>query len=265
MKLGPQRHDPSLFASTASYYSRYRFPYPRPLFDYLIQTFGFDGTGTALDLGCGPGLLTLPLAPSFGKMAAMDPDEEMMDEARRAANIAGLSNVEFVQGSSWELSPVMGEFRFVIMGQSFHWMERDHVLSTLYDMLASEGGLAIVNQERRAPAAITNAEDETVKKFLGDRRRAGWGYYEHPPESHEVILARSQFAVLAPWHYSYERAQTVDDAVGLVFSISRATRQLLGDCAEEFEAELRRRLMEAAPGGKFKLGVDVTALLGRKE
>jgi trans-aconitate methyltransferase len=265
MKLGPKRHDPSLFTGTASYYSRYRFPYPQPLFDYLIQIFGFNGTGIALDLGCGPGLLTLPLAPSFGKMVAMDPDEEMIVEARRVANSAGLSNIEFVKGSSWELSPVMGEFRFVIMGQSFHWMERAQVLSTLYDMLEFEGGLAIVNQERRAPTAITNAEDETVKKFLGDRRRAGCGYYEHPPEGHAVILARSRFAVLAPWHYSYQRAQTVDEAIGLVFSTSRATRQLLGDRAEEFEAELRRRFMEVAPGGKFKLDVDVTALLGRKD
>ena len=264
MKFGPNPHDPSLFAGTASYYSRYRFPYPQPLFDYLIRIYGFDGTGMALDLGCGPGLLTLPLASSFSKMVAMDPDEGMIDEARRAANIAGLSNIEFVKGSSWELSPVMGEFRFVIMGQSFHWMERDQVLSILYDMLEPEGGVAIVNQERRTPAAITNAEDETVKKFLGDRRRAGRGYYEHPPEGHEAILARSKFAVLSPWHYSYQRAQTVDEAVGLVFSTSRATRQLLGDRAVEFEAELRRRFMEAAPGGTFKLDVDVTALLGHK-
>jgi ubiquinone/menaquinone biosynthesis C-methylase UbiE len=265
MKRGPKHHDASLFAGTASYYSRYRFPYPQPLFDYLSRIFGFDRTGMALDLGCGPGLLTLPLAPSFGKIVAMDPDEEMMDEAQRAANTAGLSNIEFVKGSSWELSPVMGEFRFVIMGQSFHWMERAQVLSTLYDMLEFEGGLAIVNQERRAPAAITHAEDETVKKFLGDRRRAGQGYYEHPPESHEVILARSRFGVLTPWHYRYQRAQTVHQAIGMVFSTSRATRQLLGDRAEEFEAELRRRFMEAAPGGTFKLDVDVTALLGRKE
>jgi len=103
-----------------------------------------------------------------------------------------------------------------------------------------------------------------VRKFLGERRRAGRGYYEHPPDSHEVVFARSPFTPLAPWHYSYERQQTIDEAVGFVFSTSRATRQLLGDRAAEFEAELRKQFLVAAPAGKFKLGVDVTALLGTK-
>lgn len=258
------RPDPTLFAGTASYYSGYRFPYPRQLFDYLIQIFRFDGTGTALDLGCGPGLLTIPLAPSFNKMAAMDPDDEMLREARRAAGAAKVNNIEFAKGSSWDLSPAMGPFRFVIMGQSFHWMDRDQALNALYDLLEPKGSLAIVYQKRHAPLAIRNAEDEIVKEFLDERRRAGHGYYEHPLDSHEVIFARSRFTALAPWNYSYERQQTIDEAVGFVLSTSRATRQLLGDRAAEFEAELRKQFLVAAPVGKFRLGVDVTALLGRK-
>ena len=259
------QYDPTLFSGTASYYSRYRFPYPQQLFDYLIQAFGFHGTGTALDLGCGPGLLTIPLAPSFNKMVAMDPDDEMLQEARRAAEAAKVSNIEFVKGSSWDLSPSTGSFRFVIMGQSFHWMDRDQALKALYELGESKGGLAIVYQKRRAPLAIKNAEDEVVRKFLGERRRAGRGYYEHPPDSHEVVFARSRFTALAPWRYSYEHQQAIDEAVGFVFSTSRATRRLLGDRAAEFEAELRKHFLIAAPAGKFKLGVDVTALLGRKE
>ncbi|HKR97696.1 MAG TPA: class I SAM-dependent methyltransferase, partial [Candidatus Angelobacter sp.] len=110
------QYDPTLFAGTASYYSRYRFPYPQQFFDYLIRTFGFDGTGSALDLGCGPGSLTILLASSFNKVVAMDPNDEMLQEARRAAEAAKKSNIEFVKGSSWDLSPKIGPFRFAIMG-----------------------------------------------------------------------------------------------------------------------------------------------------
>ncbi|HEY7405584.1 MAG TPA: class I SAM-dependent methyltransferase [Candidatus Angelobacter sp.] len=275
------QYDRALFAGTAQYYSRFRFPYPRALFDYLKQTFSFDGTGAALDLGCGPGLLTIPLAASFKKIVAMDPDDEMLAEARKAAIIAGVSNVEFVKGSSWELPPAIptpisqnraawgprtiGNFRFVIMGQSFHWMDRDQALNALFDLLEPKGVLAIVYQKRKTPPAIKNAEDETVKSFLGERRRAGEGYYEHPLDNHEVVLARSRFTMLPAWHYSYERTQTIDEAVGFVFSTSRATKQLLGDSAAEFETELRKQFLLAAPAGLFRLSVDVTALLGRKE
>jgi len=259
-----RRHDPTLFAGTAGYFSRYRFPYPQELFDHLSQTFRFDGTGTALDLGCGPGLLTIRLAPHFKKVVAMDPDDEMLSEARSAANTAGVSNIEFVKGSSWQLPPATEEFRFAIMGQSFHWMDRDQVLKELHAMLEPQGIVTIVFQERHEPAEIRVVEEETVRQFLGDRRRAGQGYYEHPPETHETVLARSLFKMLGPWRYSYERTQTIDRAVGYVFSTSRASPRLLGDRADSFEAELRRKLLEAAPRGKFKLRVDVTALLGRK-
>ena len=265
MNQNPVQHDATLFAGTAEYYSRFRFPYPPALFDYLTETFSFNGTGKALDLGCGPGLLSIPLASSFNKIAAMDPDEEMLNEARGAATAAKIHNIEFVKGSSWDLSPATGTFRFAVMGQSFHWMDRDQVLNALHGLIEPNSGLAIVYQKRKIPKAIQNAEDETVRKFLGERRRAGRGYYEHPPDNHEVVLGRSRFATLAPWHYTYQRTQTIDEAVGFVFSTSRATRQLLGDRAKEFEAELGKQFLIAAPAGVFKLGVDVTALLGKKE
>ena len=265
MKHNPVQYDPKLFAGTAAYYSRYRFPYPQQIFDYLIQTLKLNGTGTALDLGCGPGWLTVGLAPHFSKLIAIDPDDEMLTEARRAVNEAQTNNVEFVKGSSWQLSPDLGSFRFTVMGQSFHWMDRDQVLKDLHAMLEPQGYVAVVYQERQSPAALRNAEDETVMKFLGDRRRAGGGYYDHPADGHETVLARSKFKMITPWHYTYERTQTIDEAVGYVFSTSRATRQLLGDSAGDFEVELRRRFMEAAPGGVFKLDVNVTALVGIKE
>lgn len=264
MNQNPDQYDATLFAGTAAYYSRYRFPYPRELFVYLRQTFGFDGTGTALDLGCGPGWLTTNLAPSFTRVIAVDPDDEMLAEARRATDAANARNIEFVKGSSWKL-PLLDRLRFAVMGQSFHWMDRDQVLKDLHAMLQGHGGVAIVDQERHEPAEIRKAEDEMVRKFLGERRRAGQGYYEHPAEKHEQVLARSRFKMFEPWHYSYEREQTIDGAVGYVFSTSRATRQLLGDRAAEFEAELRKELWSAAPSGRFSVRVEVTALAGRKE
>ena len=259
-----QHHDPTLFAGTAEYYAKYRFPYPEGLFEHLIQVFGLDRSGVSLDLGCGTGRLAIRLAPLFEKMIGVDPDDGMLREAARSSNASGVKNVEFVRGSSWELPPLPEMLRFVTIGQSFHWMDRDQVLLTLYSKLEAEGGVAIIFQEWTGPPEYHQAEDETITKFLGERRRAEKGYYEHPKESHEAVLTRSPFTMLPAWKYHYEREQTIESAVGYLFSTSRATKQLLGGDAPGFEAEFRQRLKEAFPAGAFTLQVSVTALLGRK-
>jgi predicted RNA methylase len=58
----PSQHDPTLFQGTARYYVRYRTPYPAGFFTHLRQVFQLDGSGHALDLGCGTGQLALPLS-----------------------------------------------------------------------------------------------------------------------------------------------------------------------------------------------------------
>ncbi|MGQ0550299.1 MAG: methyltransferase domain-containing protein [Armatimonadota bacterium] len=116
-------YDPTLYEGAARDYARYRLPYPRSLFEHLVSCFRLDGTGRALDLGCGTGQLAIPLAPYFEQVVAMDPDRGMLDEARRAAEAAGVANVRFVQGSSWELAPAMGQFRLVTMAiRSIGWI-----------------------------------------------------------------------------------------------------------------------------------------------
>jgi len=51
-----------------------------------------------LDLGAGTGAIALALAPDADRVLARDISEGMMDEGRRKAEAAGLSNVEFAYG-----------------------------------------------------------------------------------------------------------------------------------------------------------------------
>ena len=59
--------DPTLYAGAARYYTRGRVAYPAAVADALVTTLGLDGTGGLLDVGCGPGSLTLLLAPHFAR------------------------------------------------------------------------------------------------------------------------------------------------------------------------------------------------------
>src|SRR5262249_24419040 len=70
----------------------------RYLIDKLIET-AVDGAAgeTALDLYCGVGLFTLPLARRFKKVMAVEESGKAVDYARKNVAHAGLTNVEIVE------------------------------------------------------------------------------------------------------------------------------------------------------------------------
>lgn len=257
-------YDPTLFEGTAAYYARYRPPYPAGLFEHLVACFQLDGTGRALDLGCGTGLLGFPIAKHVGQVVCMDPDAQMLAEARRAAASTDLTNLQFVLGSSWDVTPSLGAFRLALLGESLHWMDRDAILHALYDLVTPGGGLAIVSRQLLAPEAFQTCVGNVLKRFLGEKRRAGQGYYTEPPERHEVVLARSAWRPLAPFRYEHDLEWTVEQCIGNLHSTSYAARRLFGDRAQEFDDELSLRLLDLEPSGVFRFRLGVEALLGTK-
>lgn len=80
--------DESLYAGSAPHYAVGRMPYPAALAHAVSEELQLDGTGRLLDVGCGPGSLTLLLAPFFQSAVGIDADPDMSAEARRAANSA---------------------------------------------------------------------------------------------------------------------------------------------------------------------------------
>ena len=86
---------PKLFESTARFYAQYRPAYPDELIEQVVREFDLDGTGRLLDLGCGTGLLTIPLAPHFDSSVGLDPDADMLAEAGRWAKSDGIDNARW--------------------------------------------------------------------------------------------------------------------------------------------------------------------------
>ena len=252
-----------LFETTAPYYARFRPGYPDGFFKHIVHRFELDGQGRLLDLGCGTGQLTLPLAPHFAEAVGMDPEEEMLQEAKKAAQDAALTNIRWLKGSSANLHPGVAPIRLVTMGRSFHWMDRDAVLATLFDIVETGGGVVIVTDQSAWPdernyEAVTK---KVVKKWLGEWRRAGSSYYAHPKDRHEVIIARSSFRSFETFRLRYERRWEVKQVIGHCFSTSCCSAKLLGENKQAFEDDLRTALTDLQPSGVFTEPVELEALL----
>ena len=257
--------DDTLFAGSAAYYERGRLPYAPGLADELADTLKLDGHGRLLDVGCGPGTVALGLAHLFGEIVGVDPDGEMIAEARRAAAAAGVSHSaqRWVQARAEDLPAGLGTFTVATLGSSFHWMDRNLVAATIKDMLEPGGALVHIADLKTETLDVAGLPDpavpypaiaDLVRRYLGPIRRAGRGVLpDGTPGGEAAVLSRAGFA--RPEHHIVAGGQalvrTCDDVVAWTFSMSYSAPHLFGPRREDFEADLRRLLADASSSGRF--------------
>jgi ubiquinone/menaquinone biosynthesis C-methylase UbiE len=133
---------PDRFRSAAPHYLAGRLAYSPRLIERLVQLCGIERGHRILDLGCGPAPLAVALAPFAGEVVAIDPAPEMLQEAAGNAAAVGV-RIDLRQGSSYELGPDLGLFRLVVMGRSFHWMDRPQTLGQLDRLIEAGGAIAL--------------------------------------------------------------------------------------------------------------------------
>jgi SAM-dependent methyltransferase len=244
-----------LYEGSARYYAQGRLPYPPEMAVMLCDELGLDGTGRLLDIGCGPGSLTLLLAPLFEEVVGVDPDRGMIAEAARQAALRGVRNARWVMLPAEALPGGLGVFRVATFAQSFHWMDRRTVARAVRSML--EPGGSWVHVSATTHEGVEDAGDlpfpsppraeiaELVHKYLGPTRRAG-------VSGEDDVLVAAGFSgprrVIVPGHV-HERSE--DDVVASVFSLSWAAPHLFADRTAKFETDLRELLRRTSPDGRF--------------
>ena len=99
-----------------------------------------------LDVGRGPGILTVEVASHFEQAFGLDPDAEMLAEGARRATAAGITNIEWIRARGEDLPMLgLGPCKLVTFGQSFHWMDRERVAEAVYNLLEPGGALALIS------------------------------------------------------------------------------------------------------------------------
>ncbi len=256
--------DETLYSGSAAHYSVGRMPYPPSLAEAIRDALGLDGTGRLLDVGCGPGSLTLLLAPLFASAVGVDADPGMLGEASRRAGEAGITDVEWRRLRAEELPAGLGPFRVATFAQSFHWMDRLLVARRVREMLAPDGAWVHISAttHRGAPYAEPlphppppwDAIGDLVAAYLGPVRRAGQGHLlAGTPGGEDEVMREARYTELTRVHIDEDRIadRDIDAIVSSVFSLSNSAPHLFADRLPAFEADLRSLLAEAATDGLF--------------
>jgi diadenosine tetraphosphate (Ap4A) HIT family hydrolase/ubiquinone/menaquinone biosynthesis C-methylase UbiE len=262
--------DESLFTGTAGYYEQGRLPYAPGLADAFARSLALDGQGRLLDVGCGPGTVTLRLAPLFEAVVGLDPDPGMLARASRAAAGRAAGNATWVRERAEALPAGLGSFRVVTFAASFHWMDRPRVAAAVATMLDPGGAVVHVDAPGyRADELSAEAErgtlpfppppdealDQLRRQYLGSDRRAGQGIRNTSPSGEDQVFQQAGFlpaqTVTVPDQRAVER--TADDIVASVFSHSSTAPHLFGDRQQDYEADMRQILARASPSGRFSV------------
>ena len=260
----PTSSDGSPFTGTARYYDRFRAPYAQAAFDFIIKAYDLGDSVRALDLGCGPGTIAIPLSYTVAEVVAVDPDADMISEGRRLAVTRGRGNVRWLQSRAEDISPRAGPFAVATIGQAFHWMDRDELLRKFAILIADGGGLALVNPGKRRPQESWEpVANQIIGKFLGPRVRHPKSNPNEP--DHEPALRRSEhFSRFSAHEFSSTVTRDINSIIGCVYSLSSSARPLFGDKAKAFETELSKALLNLNPDGVFNERVETEVVIASK-
>jgi SAM-dependent methyltransferase len=252
-----------VFREASAYYMVGRPPYSRELLPVLRRELGLHGRGRLLDVGCGPGALTLELAPAFEESVGVDPEPGMLSEGRRRAEEAGLSRLRWIEGAAEGLGLLdLGRFELVTFGQSYHWTAGVPVLNTVHRMLEPGGGVALVGHRvegRPMPAGprlprIPEAEImQLVHEFADNDAALRQKGKRATPHLHTADVRASRFGacrtVYAPGRPDVVR--NVDSVVAGYYSTSYAAPRTFGTRRGSYETAVRELLLERSPTGLF--------------
>lgn len=247
----------------ADYYARYRRGYPLAVIDALVDALRLSISDTIVDLGCGTGQLTLPLASRVGRAIGVDPEADMLRQASMAEHDRGTSRVDWIRGSADDLVAISARYGgvdAVTLANAIHLVDRAQLFGAARTALHPGGGLAIIangNPLWLQDTAWSRALKTFLERWLGTRLTGHCGTDDDTRSVYRHELTALGYGV-EEVRVDYSDSLTLDQIVGGV--LSAMSGQLpAADDRNRFASELARALADAAP---YVEQVPVRVLIG---
>ncbi len=131
------------FNAVAELYERYRPGYPDAVVAGVVQAAQLGAGSRVLEIGCGTGQLSVPLAEHGVELVAVELGPDLAQIARRRLAAFSRARVEVAAFEEWELPKT--PFDAVVCANAFHWLDPDVRLVKAAAALRPGGRLAVIH------------------------------------------------------------------------------------------------------------------------
>ena len=117
----------------------------------VLADLGIEPSMEVVDLCCGDGLFTAPLALMSRHVIGIDIDPDMLAAARAEVTAAGATNYELIKGDAYAVAQLVRRpVDYVLIANTFHGVPNKPQLAHAVAMILKPGGrFAVVNWHKR--------------------------------------------------------------------------------------------------------------------
>jgi SAM-dependent methyltransferase len=219
------------FTGRVESYVRYRPSYPSQVLELLKERCRLSSACRVADIGSGTGILTAMLLQTGAEVWGVEPNADMRAAAQGL--LASQPRFHSIAGTAEDTTLPAGSADLITAGQAFHWFDGAHTRDELARILAPDGWVALIwNDRPRTATAFLAGYEELLQ--------------QHAPEYGEVRQLRARAerpeSVAALFGGSFERATFPNrqslDFEGLVGrALSSSTTPAPGDPGHEAMVE----------------------------
>ncbi len=174
----------STFDGAALLYDEARPGYPQALFDDLASLSGIPSRGRILEIGCGTGQATVPLARRGYEVLCVELGENLAAVARH--NLAGHPGVEVRVGTFEEYPLPEGYFDLIVSATAFHWLDPAVAYPKAARSLKPGGAIALFWNEHVHSDASGGFFGATQRVYEREAPEIFDGDYGGPPRPDEM-------------------------------------------------------------------------------
>ena len=257
----------STFDRASSLYDEVRPGYPDELFEDVVSLSGVPPGGRILEVGCGTGQATLPLARRGYGLLCVELGENLAASARH--NLAAYPRVEVRTGEFEETPLPEGSFDLLVSATAFHWLDPAVAYPKAARSLRPGGAVALFWNEHvgtDADGGFFAAAQEVYAREapeIFDGVHGGPPRPEELPDRGEEIERSGLFGPVVRRSYLWEKAY---DARGYLRVLDTYSGHIA--LGEETRARLYAgisRLIQEGYGGQIVEGYATTLYVARKK